>query len=245
MARIRITAGRAALGISIAALVAAVDGPAWAGRTLHGATVPNDSITSAEIVNGAVIARTIAGGAVTTPKLAGEAVTAAKLASGAVTSAKLANDAVTSAKIKDANVTAALLAKGAVTGPKIAANAVTAPAIAGAAVTTAKIAAGAVTRGKLATDARLPKLIMRTNAMTVQDGTVVEGRASCVAGEVLISGAASWQAVPSGDLLLSSSAPVPTGTAGQLPSAWAATFVNAAGGAGPTEARTWAICVQP
>jgi hypothetical protein len=249
----RPTAGRAALAVSVVALFAALDGFAWAAQIIDGSSIKNESITASKLADNAVVSRTIAGAGVTTAKLAGgavnsakiasNAVTAAKLAGASVTSAKLANDAVTTQKIKEANVTAAQLAKGAVTSPKIAANAVAAAAIASNAVITAKIAAGAVTRGKLATDARVPQLIMRTNAVTVEDGQIFTGVASCAAGERLMGGAASWQ-TPAADLLLSSSAPVPTGTSGQLPTQWSATFVNVAGSNLASQARTWAICAQ-
>ncbi len=208
----RPTAGRAALAVSVVALFAALDGFAWAAQVIDGASIKNETVTAAKLADNAVVSRTIAGGAVTTGKLAGgavssakiagSAVTAGKLAGGAVTAAKIASDAVTTQKIKEANVTAAQLAKGAVTSPKLAANAVAAAAIAANAVTTAKIAGGAVTRAKLATDARLPKLIMRTNAVTVEDGAIATGIAACASGERLMGGAASWQTPAAGPAAL-------------------------------------------
>ena len=84
---------------------------------------------------------------------------------------------------------------------------------------------------------------MRTNAITVEDGAIATGVAACAAGERLMGGAASWQ-TPAADLLLSSSAPVPTGVSGQLPTQWSASFVNVAGSTGAAQARTWAICGQ-
>jgi hypothetical protein len=66
------------------------------------ASVPKNSVGSAQLKSNAVVAA----------KIASNAVTAAKIASNAVTSAKIASNAVTNAKVQDGTLTAAKLASG-------------------------------------------------------------------------------------------------------------------------------------
>jgi hypothetical protein len=112
-------------------------------------------------------------GAVTNSKLANGAVTASKLAPGAVT---LGNGQVGSSNLADGSVTSPKLAEAAVTGGKLANNSVSGT----------KLANGAVGAGKLGT------INTQTASQSVPAGEIRGLSVSCLPGETLLSGGASW-----------------------------------------------------
>jgi hypothetical protein len=96
-----------ALVVACVALFVALSGVSFAAVE---ATVPNNSVGSAQLKSNAVVAA----------KIASNAVVAAKIASNAVTSAKIASNAVNSAKVADGTLTAADFASGVVPAPVVA-----------------------------------------------------------------------------------------------------------------------------
>jgi hypothetical protein len=80
--------------IACAALLVALTGTSIAAVQ---ATVPKNSVGSAQLKSNAVVAAKIKSSSVTAAKIASNAVTAAKIASNAVTSAKVADGSLTSA----------------------------------------------------------------------------------------------------------------------------------------------------
>jgi hypothetical protein len=92
-----------AMVIACAALLIALTGTSIAAVQ---ATVPKNSVGSAQLKNNAV----------TSAKIASNAVTAAKIASNAVANAKIAANAVTAAKVQDGSLTAADFGAGQLPG---------------------------------------------------------------------------------------------------------------------------------
>jgi hypothetical protein len=90
-----------AMVIACAALLIALTGTSIAAVE---ASVPKNSVGSAQLKNNAV----------TAAKIASNAVTSAKIASNAVTSAKIASNAVTSAKVQNGTLTSDDFASGAI-----------------------------------------------------------------------------------------------------------------------------------
>lgn len=88
-----------AMVIACTALLIALTGTSIAAVE---ASVPKNSVGSAQLKSNAVVAA----------KIASNAVTAAKIASNAVTSAEIASNAVTNAKVQNATLTAAKFASG-------------------------------------------------------------------------------------------------------------------------------------
>jgi hypothetical protein len=88
------------------------------------ATLPTDSVGSAQIAAGAVGASEIAALGVGTSELAALAVTTAKIDDLAVTNGKIAALAVTAAKIASGTITATQIASNTITGAEIASGAI-------------------------------------------------------------------------------------------------------------------------
>jgi hypothetical protein len=96
-----------AMVVASAALLIALTGTSIAAVE---ASVPKNSVGSAQLKNNAV----------TAAKIASNAVTSAKIASNAVTSAKIASNAVTGAKVQDGSLVAADFGAGQLAGDAFA-----------------------------------------------------------------------------------------------------------------------------
>lgn len=156
------------------------------------ASVPNNSVGTAQLRNNAVTAPKIASNAVTSAKIPSNAVTASKIAANAVTNAKIANGAVNNAK----------LASNAVTNSRIANDAVTSSKVQNQSLLAEDFAPGQLPRGPQGPQGppgprgptgTVGKLVLRTNSVTVGKSNSSEVRVSCNSGEQAVSGGATWQ----------------------------------------------------
>ena len=135
---------------STLALVLATSGVAWAAtlprNSVGTAQLKAGSVTNAKLAKGSVGAGKLQAGAIQAGKVATGAIAGPQLADGAVAAAKLANGSVTNAKLADGSVTSGELADGAVTGPKLAAGSVTATQLAPLAVGPDNLSAATVAK---------------------------------------------------------------------------------------------------
>jgi hypothetical protein len=184
-----------ALVISLLALFIALGGVTYA------ATLPRNSVGTAQLKKGAVRNSDIFRGAVSNSKLRRGAVTNSKLAANAVTGNKVRDGSLTGADLVLSTLgtvpTANSVAPNGVNTAAIQNDAVTSAKIADNAVGTAKIADDAVTSAKIAADAVGASELKGTYA-AVSGGTpaaanaYANATATCNAGDTVLGGGFAW-----------------------------------------------------